>query len=344
MREALEDKRAIFVTGKGGVGKSTVVAALGRFLARRGRRTLVVETDAYSAMEDLLDVDLADNAITAVAPPLHAVNLLNSECVIEAVSRFVPSKRVVRMILNNRVARSFFDTAPGVNQVAILDQVRKYLERTDGDENRWDHVIVDLPASGHAVTFLSVPQTYHDLIQVGPIAEAAGEIASIVRDVDNTALAAVCLPEEMPVNETVELEERLDDTLGRSLTLAFANMVHRSPFRADQREDFRQLVDNLDRDQLIADTIAGESDDDRAIERVIAGNALALDWYERDARYLSELEERLEAPVVQLPVFYENEGPEIARRAVEYLEGSHTIMKSNPTDRPTGDAHRRPIE
>lgn len=324
MLEALEDRRTIFVTGKGGVGKSTLVAALGRYLARRGNQTLIVETDAYSAMEDLLEVDLADNAVTAVDPPLHAVNLLNSECVIEAVSRFVPSKRIVRMILNNRVARSFFDTAPGVNQVAILDQVRQYLERTDGDEPRWDHILVDLPASGHAVTFLSVPQTYHDLIKVGPIAEAADDIASIVRDVDDTAIAAVCLPEEMPVNETIELEERLEDSLGRSLTLAFANMVHRSPFHADQREDFRQLVDNLDRDELIAETIAGAAADDRAVERVIAGNALALDWFERDARYLTELEERLEAPIVELPVFYENEGAEIVRRAVEYLEGSET--------------------
>jgi len=239
---------------------------------------------------------------------------------VEAVSRFVPSKRIVRMILNNRVARSFFDTAPGVNQVAILDQVRQYLERTDGEAPRWDHILVDLPASGHAVTFLSAPQTYHELIKVGPIAEAAEEIASMVRDVEETAIAAVCLPEEMPVNETIELEDRLEASLGRSLTLAFANMIHRSPFRDEQHDDFARLVEHLDRDELIAETIAGATDDDRAIERVIAGNALALDWFERDARYLDELKNRLEAPVVELPVFYENDGPEIVRRAVKYLE------------------------
>ncbi|MFB6373715.1 MAG: ArsA-related P-loop ATPase, partial [Bradymonadaceae bacterium] len=135
-------------------------------MAERGRRTLVVETDAYSAMEDLLQVDLADNAVTPVDPPLFAVNLLASECVVNAISRFVPSKRIVRGLLNNRVAKTFFDTAPGVNQFAILDQIRQFLDRMDGDSPRWDHIIVDLPASGHAVTFLSVPQTLRDIINV----------------------------------------------------------------------------------------------------------------------------------------------------------------------------------
>jgi len=320
MLDALDDKRTIFVTGKGGVGKSTVVGALARTLARRGDRTLVVETDAYSAMEDLLEVDLADNAVTAVDPPLHAVNLLNSECVIDAVTRFVPSERIVRMVLNNRIAKSFFDTAPGVNEVAILDQVRSYLERTDGDSPRWDRIIVDLPASGHAVTFLSAPQTYKELIKVGPVAESAEQIASIVRDVSETAVVAVCLPEEMPVNETIDLEERLESTLGRGLTLAFANMVHRNPFRGDEREDFERLVDRLERDELIAETIVGDADKDRALERILAANALGLDWFDRDANYLEELKERLKAPVLEVPVFYENDGASIVRRAVEHLE------------------------
>jgi len=318
------DRRLTFVTGKGGVGTSTLVASLGRLLAERGRRTLVVETDAYSAMEDLLEVDLADNAITPVDPPLYAVNLLASECVVEAIARFVPSKRIVRGLLNNRVAKTFFDTAPGVNQFAILDQVRQFLERTDGDRPRWDNIIVDLPASGHAVTFLSVPKTLRDIIDVGPIAEATGMLADLIGDADRTGVVAICLPEEMPVNETVEFEDELEEAVDRGVTLAFANMVHRAPLDPEHEEQFHQLVGRLDRETLLAETIHGSVGDARAVERVIAGNILALDWHDRDRRYLEELRERLDAPVHEIPVFYETDGRSIVSRIVEFLLGDGT--------------------
>lgn len=319
MLDELQQRRLIFVTGKGGVGKSTVVASLGRALAERGRQTLVVETDAYSAMEDLLEVELTENAVTAVDPPLHAVNLLSSECIVNSIARFIPSKRIVRALLNNRVAQSFFKTAPGVNQFAILDQVHRYLDREDGDRPRWDNIVVDLPASGHAVTFLSVPKTLRDIIKVGPIAEATGEIAEVVSDPNQSAIVAVCLPEEMPVNETIEFEDKLEDAVDRGLTVAYANMVHRAPLSAEQKQNFHNLVERINRENLISETITGEPDDDRVVERIIAGNVLAMDWHERDERYLNELYDRLDAPVREIPVFYETEGKRIVDCVVEYL-------------------------
>ena len=319
MLEVLEDKRLIFVTGKGGVGKSTVVAAMGRALARQGRQTLVVETDAYSAMKDLYDVELADSVITPVDPPLHAVNLLASECIVEIIARIVPSKRIVRSLLNNRVARLFFNTAPGIKQFAILDQIREFLDQTDGDRPRWDTVIVDLPASGHAATFLSVPKTLRDIIKVGPAADIAERLAEMVGNAAKSAIVAVCLPEEMPVNETIEFEEKLESSLGRGLTVAFANMVHRAPLEPRQKEEFSELVGRLNREALISETISGGPDDDRVVERVIAGNVLAMDWHERDERYLKLLHERLSAPVDEIPVYYETDGDDIVECVVEHM-------------------------
>lgn len=328
MLERLDNRRLVFVTGKGGVGKSTFVGALGRAFAERGEQTLVVETDTYSAMEGLLGVDLADNSVTAVDPPLFAVNLDAPECVIDTIARFVPSRRVVRAILNNRVARVFFDTAPGVNEFAMLDQVRKYLERRDGDAPRWDRVIVDLPASGHAVTFLNVPETFRELFRVGSIADAAEDLADMTRDVENTAVVAVCLPEEMPVNETIELEDRLESTLGRGLTVAFANMVHREPLEPDQKLDLQQIVGSLDREKLLAETIRGTTEgEDRVVERVLAGNVLAMDWHDRDTRYLNELHDRLDAQVEEIPVYYETDGATVVDRVVDRL-----LDRDDPTD------------
>lgn len=330
MLDELDDKRLIFVTGKGGVGKSTVVAALGRAFANRGDQTLVAEMDAYSAMEELLDVELTDHAISAVDPPLHAVNLTASEALVDAISRFVPSRRVVKTVLGNQVARVFFDAAPGVNQFALLDQVRVLLDRSDGDEPRWDRIIVDLPAAGHAVTFLSVPQTFQKLIQVGAIADTSEQLADLVTSDRRTAVTAVCLPESMPVNETVDLERELESTLGRGLDVGFANMVHQLPFDEEHVDQFDGLVDGLDRKQLVADILTHRDGSDRAVQRLVAGNVMAMDWFRRDARYVDELQDRLTAPVTEIPVFYETDGDTIVSRVADYLDGGAPPEGSNP--------------
>jgi hypothetical protein len=321
MLEPLEDKRWIFVTGKGGVGKSTTVAALGRAFARRGDRTLVAETDAYSAMEALYDVDLADGTITQVESSLYTVKLDESDCFVDTLSRFVPSRRIVERLVDNRVARVFFDAAPGVHQFALLDQLREYLDRTADGEPRWDRILVDLPASGHAVTFLGVPQTFRELFKVGPIAERAGNLADAIADPERTAVCAVCLPEEMPVNETLELESQLWDRLDRGLTLAFANMVHRTPLAPSQRQTLDRLLADLDRDALLSSAITTHPSKQEVVERIIAGNILALDWHDRDTRYLDALHDDLRAPVVDIPVFYESDGDDVVERIADYMLG-----------------------
>ncbi len=321
MLEPLDDNRWIFVTGKGGVGKSTTVAALGRAFARRGERTLVAEIDAYSAMEDLFDVDLGEGAITEVDDSLCALKLDESECFIDTLSRFVPSRRVVSRLVDNRVARVFFDAAPGGHQCALLDKLWEYLEETVDGSHRWDRILVDLPASGHAVTFLGVPRTFEDLFRVGPVAERAGQLADRIANPDETAVCAVCLPEEMPVNETIELETKLWDRLDRGLTMAFANMMHRAPLGTQQRRSFDRLLSDLDRDELLSSAITTQPSQQEVVERIIAGNVLALDWHDRDARYLNMLRNELRAPVSEIPVFYESDGGGVVECVTDYLLG-----------------------
>ncbi|MFB6263969.1 MAG: ArsA family ATPase, partial [Bradymonadaceae bacterium] len=260
MLDHFDDQRTIFVTGKGGVGKSTVTAALGRAFADRGERVLVAETATYSAMSSLLGTDLPSEEPAAVDPPLYGVELEASTCFVEALHDFLPSRKVIRTLVDNRVARVFFDAAPGINEFAILNQIDRYLEQGAEENPDWDRVIVDLPASGHAVTFLGVPETYVDLMKVGPIADRAGTLADRIRDPTRTALVAVALPEQMPVNETVELEQGLRNQLDRELTVVALNMLHRSPLDPDQREQFEQMVQAIDHDELVTDPLARPDD------------------------------------------------------------------------------------
>jgi arsenite/tail-anchored protein-transporting ATPase len=318
MIDRLEQKRLIYVTGKGGVGKSTVTAALGRALAARGRRTLIIETDAFSAMPDLLGLDAKTNGARRAGNNLWAENLEASECFVQALGRFVPSERIARAVVQNRVARVFFKAAPAVNEFVILDQITEELEREDKGRPRYDNVIVDLPASGHAVTFLGVPQTLHGMMKVGPIAKRADHVANQIADDTRTAILAVCLPEEMPVNETLELADNLQETLGRGLTGVIINMVHGLPVDPERREVFEELLGQLREDgELDEDSLY---EDGPALNKVVAGNALALGWYDRDQHYLNILRERLDAPVYPVPVIYEEESLSIVDALAEELE------------------------
>lgn len=317
MLDSLDDKRLIFVTGKGGVGKSTTTAALGAALAARGKRVLVVETDTYSAMAEMLGAKATGIEPIETRENVFAVNLTTRECLVSTLKRFLPSERIVRAVVGNRVAESFFDSAPSVSEFVLLDQIQLYVENSA--KEGFDHVLVDLPASGHAVTFLSVPKTLNGMMRgLGPIAKRAQTITDGIQDPRRTAILAVCLPEEMPVNETIELSAQLQEQLGRSLDLAVVNMVHRAPIDGTWRASFHALRKKVSDGVSPAEILAGEDAD--ALTRLVAGNALALDWFDRDMRYLGLLETRLGADVVEVPMLYEIDDTELVNKVAMHLE------------------------
>ena len=311
MMEQLESKRLIFVTGKGGVGKSTVTAAIASALARRGKRVLAVETDTYSALAELLDVKLKEGEPAMVEKGLWATNVRAEDALIHAIRQFVPSTRVSKAVIQNRVARVFFKAAPSVNEFSILNKVMALRDEGDSPSTRWDHVVVDLPASGHAVTFLSVPRTLNGMTRVGGFAKMAGEMADQIEDPSKVAVVAAALPEEMPVKETIELGQQLVEKVRRSLTLVMLNMVHEAPFSPERAELFESL-------QAGAKDGAGDE-----VGRVVRGSALALEWYERDKKYIKVLKDAVGCPVVELPMFYEPDGASVVERMSAYLNGEH---------------------
>ncbi len=314
MLSPLDDKRLIFVTGKGGVGKSTGTASVAKALAAKGRRILVVETDTYSAMGDLLGVPKGAEGIVTLGNGIDAINMRADESLVQTLTRFLPSERVVRAITQNRVTASFFESAPSVNEFVLLDQIVSVAEER---AETYDHVIVDLPASGHAVTFLAVPKTLNGMMRnVGPVAKRAEAISKRIANKRNTAVVAVCLPEEMPVNETIELAANLERELGRNLTLCLVNMVHRAPVDGAHRTALNELHSRVNGGR---DPSAVLFDGPTPTQRLVAGNSLAMRWFDRDARYLGILHERLEAPLVEIPMFYEVDHAKIVRRVADYL-------------------------
>jgi len=198
-------RRLLMLTGKGGTGKTRVSAALGLASSGTGRRVLVAEVDAQrSALAEAFGVDL-EYTPKEVAPNVWACNITFQPAMTDWLDQTIRASKIVSMILNNPMVQVFLDVTPGAREIVVLSRVVSYLDE-------FDQVIVDLPASGHAANLLKIPDTAHRLMRTGPIHQRAGEILSVLRGPE-TVLGIVALPEEMVVNETVELYSLLGDIL-----------------------------------------------------------------------------------------------------------------------------------
>ena len=219
----LFDRRLIFVTGKGGVGKSTVATALGLVAARRGLRTIVAELASQERVGQAFDrrgrtfeeVELAENLFTISVDPQFAM---------EEYLR-VKTGAVGQALGQSRLFNAFAMATPGMREllsVGKLWELAQHERRSDGGEV-YDLVIVDSPAAGHGVGILRTPRTFAEIARVGPIAHQAGVIAGTIADRAFTAIVAVATPEEMPVNETLWLRDALaEEQLTLDATIANA--------------------------------------------------------------------------------------------------------------------------
>ena len=141
----LLNSRLILVTGKGGTGKTTVSAAIGRLSAERGARTIVAEVDTFRPALTPMFGKKPTYAPLPVAPRLDICNISWREALVEWLKGNVPGQRVVRRILDNKLVQTFLDATPGVRETVILSRVVTLLEK-------YDRVVVDMPASGHAIS------------------------------------------------------------------------------------------------------------------------------------------------------------------------------------------------
>jgi anion-transporting ArsA/GET3 family ATPase len=225
---ALFDRRLIFVTGKGGVGKSTVATALGLVASRRGKRTIVAELASQDRVgrafdqtaETFQEVELADNLFTISVDPQHAME--------EYLK--VKTGGVGQALGHSRLFHAFAMATPGMRELLSMGKIwelAQHERRTQGAEV-YDVVIVDSPAAGHGVGILRTPRTFSEIARVGPIAHQAGTIAATIADPTFTAVVAVATAEEMPVNETLWLRDALaDDGLILDATIVNARYPRR---------------------------------------------------------------------------------------------------------------------
>ena len=217
----LEQRDLILVTGKGGTGKSTLVAALAELAARRRGRALVVEFAAHPRLPQMV----------GAAAAVEAVNLDAEEMIGPALGRLVGLPGFAGMVLGNRVLRLFIRTSPSIREMITLDELRHLVDRWSAAGHP---VLVDLPATGHALSFLDTPRAVHSMLRVGPLAQVARRVEALLLDRARTELVAIALPEELPVNETIELMRRAAE-IGVSSRTVIVNQVPESSLTAQDQ-------------------------------------------------------------------------------------------------------------
>lgn len=207
---SLSDKRLVIVTGKGGVGKTTVSAALALESARSGKRTLVCEVNTKERITHLLGKPEAGPEITSLEENLWAVNVRPQEALREYALMVLKFESIYSAVFENRVVRYFLRFIPSLQEIVLLGKILYHLKekRPDGTF-RFDRIIIDAPATGHAITFLSVPQVIVDTVPPGALSNDASWMRDLLVDPQITAAVLVSLPEELPVNETLELHQAL---------------------------------------------------------------------------------------------------------------------------------------
>lgn len=233
----LWDRRMIVVTGKGGVGKTTVSTALALACARRGRRTLLAAVQAKDRLSPLLEVPRIGPHNTPVLPNLEAVNMTPQAAMEEYGLMIFRFRALSRLVFENRVVRAFLDAVPGIDAWALLGKATYHALETDGDGRpRYDTVILDAPATGHALSLLGLPRTLAELAPPGQLRRDGRERWELLADPARTEILPVTLLEEMPVSETAELVERLRGGLGLPVQRIVVNAVPERTFEPDEVE------------------------------------------------------------------------------------------------------------
>jgi anion-transporting ArsA/GET3 family ATPase len=230
---SLLDKRLIFVTGKGGVGKSTVAISLGLLAARQGLRTIVAELSSQERVRRSLDQDPDDSREVEVGPGLFAISIDPQHAMEEYLRLKVGT--LGHVLSSSRLFHALAMATPGMRELLSIGKVWELaqLERRTERASAYDIVIVDAPATGHGVGILKTPRTFAEIARVGPIAHQGRTIAATIADRDFTGVVAVATLEEMPVNETLSLSDSLARE-GLELDALIVNAVYPERFETDE--------------------------------------------------------------------------------------------------------------
>jgi anion-transporting ArsA/GET3 family ATPase len=307
---ALLDLKLVFVTGKGGVGKTTVASALALFASQHGKRVLVCEVDAKGEVSRFYEAPPTGFAEKEVLPGLFVMTM-DTEASLREYLKLQLRIPVVGRIGPLAKAFDFVATAaPGVREILTVGKLCYEVR-----ERHYDLVVVDAPASGHIVGQLAAPQAINDLVKVGLIRSQTDWMLDILSDPTQTGLVAVCTPEEMPVSETIELAARVNEETTVTLSAVVVNRVLPELFGRQEEQVFDGLTTAAP-SKTLAELVGGDPGP------VLEAARLAVTMRRTRSTHLDRLREGIDpaVPLLYLPyLFTRSHGLRITRQVAASL-------------------------
>ncbi|HEX9968672.1 MAG TPA: ArsA family ATPase [Acidimicrobiales bacterium] len=288
----LLDRRLLFVTGKGGVGKTTIAAALASLAAQQGKRTLLCEVDAKGNLSDFFETGPTSFDAREVQPDLWAMSMDTEESLKEYLSLHLKLPLMARIGPLAKIFEFVATAAPGVKEILTVGKLTYEVR-----ERHYDLVVVDAVATGHIVGQLAAPQAINELVQVGLVRQQTHWMLDILRDPAQTGLVIVATPEEMPVNETIELAARVHNETEVDLAAVVVNRVLPELFGRGEEEVFERLS-QPEHAGVLEDVLGGD------VEPVLEAARLAVTLRRTRAGHLDHLRERVDAPLLYVPYLF----------------------------------------
>ncbi|MGH2735070.1 MAG: ArsA family ATPase [Actinomycetota bacterium] len=304
--EFLEPK-ILIVSGKGGVGKTTVAGALALVAARHDRKVCVAEVDRKGSLPKLFGAGEVAYEPRELSPGVWGINIVPEHALAEYLKVQYRMNRIAKVFRTTQFVDMITTAAPGLKDILVLGKIW-YLEqnRQTGDgRHDFDTIIVDAPAAGHMLSFLEAPRGLSDAVRVGPVRRQAEWLNQMLCDSKRTRVHLVTLAEEMPVAETLETSQALDERLSIAQGSLFANALYSELL--DDKE--LALLDEMAEDGSI-DELRAEGKE--AGLRLDDEDLAAMHGYANFLRarrsiqvgYLKELRKGTSCPVVELPFLF----------------------------------------
>ena len=286
----LLQRELLMVAGKGGVGKTTVTAALGLLGQRAGRSTALVEMAGTSSLAGMFPGTEIGYEGTTVGPGLRAFSISAKQSVEEYLLRHIRIRALYDLVFGNRFIAPFMNAVLGLSDLISLGKVMDLgWEVDDEGKRRYQLLVVDSPATGHGLTMLRAPQAMMDIARKGPLFQNAQLVRDLLADPERSALILVTLPEEMPVNETIQMAEAVESSKLIRLAAVVVNGVPQTPFPPDEERAFRALVEGRDA------RVGGEAGRAlREANRMLWRRGLAQ-------RHIDRLRRSIPVPLVEVP-------------------------------------------
>jgi len=331
--------RVAIVAGKGGVGKTTVSAALARAAALSGLATLIVEVEGKSGLAAMFGKEPlaydeivlsgggggADGGNDPRAAEVKARTLTPDDALLEYLQDHGMS-RLSKRLMSSGALDVVSTAVPGIKDILVLGKV-KQIERaaSSGAPGAPDFVVLDAPAAGHAIRFLQSARGLVDAVKVGPINTQASEVLELLTDPARCQVLLVTLAEETPVNELVETAFSLEDKVGVSLGPVVVNGLYPE-------------VDGLDVDPAAAAEAAGTGLRKGEAEDLAAAARFRRDRMALQREQLARLADQLPLPQLRLPYLFNADlGPaDIDGLAAVLLEGIEALPDPTPVPADAG--------